>query len=151
MLMPLFLRFPRLWFDSQLKSCLFPDKLLGSIDFFSPLFPSHKTSPLDHRDFIITAPTTGHPPCLSCRGDRGTQTSQLLLFTQLHTTTLLVPCCLHQPCQRQTDGGPYPHPFLLVTAAPGGAHYHHSMIPKSKPGQRRRCESCTFPASFFYL
>lgn len=37
MLMPLFPRFPRLWFDSQLKSSLFPDKLLGSTDlFFAP-------------------------------------------------------------------------------------------------------------------
>lgn len=57
MLMPLFLRFPRLWFDSQLKSSLFPDKLLGSTDFFPPLFPSCKTlsrSPLNHGDFIST-------------------------------------------------------------------------------------------------
>lgn len=50
-----FLGFPRLWFDSQLKSFLFPDKLLGSGDFL-PLFLSHKTrlcsSPVDHKDFM---------------------------------------------------------------------------------------------------
>lgn len=55
-----FLRFPRLWLDSQLKSFLFPDKLLGSTEFFfPPFFLSHKTplcSPVDHRDFISNLP-----------------------------------------------------------------------------------------------
>lgn len=48
--MPLLLRFPQLWFDSQLKSSLFPDKLLGSTS--SCPFPTDKTPshcPLDHR------------------------------------------------------------------------------------------------------
>lgn len=97
--------------------------------------------------FMLFCTTEGYhgtcnwaPPHVCCRGDRGTQTSQLLWFTesQPYTTNLLVPCCLHQPCQRRTDGGLYPKhcpcAFPLVGAAHGGADCHRCRIRESEPG-----------------
>lgn len=163
MLMPVFFRFPRLWFDSQLKSCPFPDKLLGSTDFFflpSSLFIKHLhilpsvmgvlLSPCCRSLFWMTfsllfCTTERHPHS----GTRPTSPSKVIeeLTATSQPWTRGFPAAYNPARDRLMESVPdhCPHPFLLA------ADCHGSRIREHKPGQCGRCQSCTFPAAFFYL
>lgn len=168
MLMPVFFRFPRLWFDSQLKSCPFPDKLLGSADFFflpSSLFIKHLhilpsvmgilLSPCCRSLFWMTfsllfCTTERHHHS----GTRPTSPSKVIeelephsYFTAMYHELAgsLLPTTLPETDWWSLYPDHCPHPFLLA------ADCHGSRIREHKPGQCGRCQSCTFPAAFFYL
>lgn len=88
-----FLRFPRLWFDSQLKSFLFHDKLLGSTDFFPPL-----NSPLVKQLHIL--PECHHDRIWKSKLDSTRDVK--VVHSQLHSSTCrwhgytsLSPAALH--------------------------------------------------------